>query len=159
MDTENPNLFPTPMATVKAVPKHERFDVLSKLMASKVEGLDVAFVRKVLEFRSSSVLRWPPYTPEPLPKDVKVHLFFGNRDWAKLKQPYFATQGFDRFCEGGRAQISEHVLPLDFKAPPESPTHKFKGMSKAWEFHFRFMHTPSIWAEVQKRCLDLIGMF
>ena len=129
------------------------------MIADSVEGLELDFVRKVLEFRSCSALRWPPYTPEPLPKDVKVTFFFGNRDWAKLPQPYFIAQGFDRFCAGGRAQITEHVLPLAVKPPPESVTNKFKGLSKAWEFHFRFMHTESIFVEIKKRCFDQMGMF
>ena len=37
------------MATIKSIPKAERFDKISKLIADSVEGLEVDFVRKVLE--------------------------------------------------------------------------------------------------------------
>ena len=50
-------------------------------------------------------------------------------------------------------------MPLAVKPPPGSPTTKFKGMSKAWEFHFRFMHSESIFGEVKSKIFDSIGMF
>ncbi len=151
-------MFPNPLGIIQSIPKKQRVEKISELVASKIEGLDVAYVKKLIEFRAVSVLRWPAYCPETLPKDTKLWIFFADRARFGLKEPYYMSQGFDRFCEGGREQWDEHILPLAPKAT-EGPLTKYKGMGKLFEFHFRFMHNESIFAEIKKRCFDKIGMF
>ena len=145
---------------VKAIPKASRLDVVSEMLAAKFEGLDPAMVRKMCEFRSFSHLRWPSYFPEKLPNETKVIIVWGDRTHhVGTKQKYSAIQGIDRFCEGGLDQIDEVHVPMPPKCPPDHPCAKFGGMAKAFEIHFRFMHTESVFREVKAQAFDKIGMF
>ena len=53
----------------------------------QVDGLDPAFVRKLCEFRTFSHLRWPPYTPQKLPKETKLIVVWADRSHLGHRQP------------------------------------------------------------------------
>ena len=61
-----------PPVTAQAIPPAERMTKVSAMVAANFEGLSAAFVQRSLEFRACSAMRWPRYTPKPLPKSVKV---------------------------------------------------------------------------------------
>jgi len=146
-------------AIAKAVPKEERLDKMCELIASKVDGLDPAFVRKLCEFRTFSHLRWPPYTPQKLPKETKLIVVWADRSHLGHRQPYSTTYGLDRFCEYGLEQIDEVVIPMAPKPPPGHPCAKMKGIGTSFEIHFRFMHDPKVFPEVKRRAFEKVGMF
>ena len=148
-----------PAAAIKAIPAEKRMEQCAQMIAAKVEGFDVAFCKKLFEFMAISALRWPKWTPKPLPKDVDVTIFFGDKSWApSLKQPYSLVQGFDRFVEGGRAQIDEIVISYPYALPEGSCLSKLQGMNKLWAFHWRFMHEEKCLDAVKKQGFAKIGL-
>ena len=158
-------LFPTEAAAkkyIKGVPKANRLDVLAEYISKQFEGLDVPTVKKMLEFRSFSHLRWPRYAPYVLPKDTQIIIVWGDRTHfygTGDKGHYSSKYGADRYVAGGVQQIDEVIVPMPAKCPPDNPCAKFGGMAKAFEIHFRFMHTESVFEEVKKHAFDKIGMF
>ena len=47
---------------------------------------------------------------------------------------------------------------MPVKCPPDHPCAKFGGMAKAFEIHFRFMHTESVFKAMQKE-FEKVGLF
>ena len=157
MDT-GVEMHPKPSEVIKKWPIEERKAETGKLVASKLEGVPADFIEKCLDFRAVTASRWFNWKPYVLPKDVKVTILFADRAHFGYEGSYCAIQGFDRFVEGGLAQIDE---PTFVKVPKKKTavTQKFTGMSKAWELHFRMMHYKPGFPDIKARALDKIGLF
>ena len=150
----------SPMSFIKKIPANQRLEKMTELIASKFEGLDTDLVKRILEFRCFSALRWVPYVPEKVPASTKCILVYADRSHiASYKgKPYSVTQGFERFHEKGMAQINEVVIKMD-DAPADWPGKRMEAMFKVFDDHFRFMHMPNVWAELKTEIWDKIGMF
>ena len=159
MDTGKQITAEKPTAYVTKIPSAERMDTVSSLIASKFEGLDDTLVKRILQFRAVSVMRWPGYAPKPVPASTKIIIAFADRSHIKsYKGQHSITQGFERFAEKGMAQIEELIIKMD-DAPHDWAGKRMGGAMAAFDQHFRFMHTPNVWTELKARVWDKLGMF
>lgn len=158
MDTDV-TIVDNPLDAVTAIPPEQRTEKVGKMIADKFDGLDAAFVRRVIDFRGVSALRWVNYVPEKVPVGTKVYIAFADRaHFNAYSKQYSVEQGFDRFHERGMDQIEEHIFKMDTKCKPGSVDAKWKGMMVAFELHFRFMHAPTIWEQLKTNIWTKIGM-
>ena len=185
MDTGK-EVHPAPMAFLKGVKDGTPADAAVKLIASKFEGLDEAFLTRVTHVRavrplaagvmgassSLSLCRSPPArdsraprsrrlllsppVPMVLPATVKVTYITADRTHMKMLPPYAPTYGLDRYVEQS-SQIAEHVITLPHKPEPSDPCAKFKGESAPWEMHLRVTHDPNSLAQIRELTKTFFG--
>lgn len=149
--------------TKKLGKKAEMLDNAALLVASKLEGLDEATAKKFVERWSFHLPRFTGYVPFVMPKSVKIKIAMFDRSakWAGSikhdKKKYAVMQGFDRFCEGGEAQIEEMIFPST-KLPADNIYAKGAFMSKTFSLHYRFMHEKANFKLIEDKIFVPLGI-
>ena len=143
-----------PMAFVKGCAKGQKLAKTAELIASKFEGLDADFVRRVLQVRAVRPVYCAQKTPFVLPKSTKLTVIWADRSHMGLKAPIAPIYGIDRFYEG---TVAEPKISLPIKPPADSPCARLKGEAAPWEMHFRVMHDPKSLEQILELVPHIFG--
>jgi len=147
-----------PTKWTKQTPKAQYLESMTALMQAQFPGLSADYVRKLWEVSVVLGASITAYKPSVMPKTTKYTFVWQDRSMFGLKTPYSKAQGFDRFVEGGLANINEVIIPYHPIPKENAALNRFAGIFAAFTDHFHFMHNRSIGKQLAEQVFSPAGI-